>query len=245
VLFRSHVAADFYNKFKPKEWDGYAMLIPGCNGSNVVFTNKAVNTMADWKGMKIRAPGNTGKQMALLGASPVNIPMSDAFDSLTKGVIDGNASAMEAAKTWRLGEACKDLIQTAPCISPNPYNLIMNKDSYNKLPDNVKKIFADVSTDYVELFGLAWNDADMAAWDYLKQMKTTVIEPSDAEMSKWIAAMDPLKQDYVKTMVGKGYTEAEVNGWFSFMNERTAYWLDQQVKLGVKSPIGPTSIRSK
>jgi len=245
AYINGHVAADFFNKFKPKEWDGYQVLVPGCNGAFVTFTNKPVNVMADWKGLKIRAPGNTGKQIALLGASAVNIPMSDAFDSLTKGVIDGNASAMEAAKTWRLGEACKYVVQTAQCISPAPYMLIMNKDSYAKLPDNIKKIFADVSADYVDKFGLAWNDADMDAWAYLKQMKTTVIDPTQDEMNKWIAAVQPLKQDYVKNMVGKGFTEAEVNSWFDYQKTQTDYWLQQQIKAGVKSPIGPAAIRAQ
>jgi len=119
----------------------------------------------------------------------------------------------------------------------------MNKDSYNRLPDNIKKIFADVTDEYIEKFGLAWNDADMAAWNYLKEMKVTVIEPPQDEMNKWIAAMEPLKQDYIKNMVGKGFSEAEVKSWFDFQNERIAYWTDQQAKRGIKSPIGPASIR--
>jgi len=243
AFITGHVADDFYNQFKPKEWDDFVVLAPGGNSAFVTFSTKPVNTLADFEGLKIRAPGNTGKQVQALGASAISIPMGDAFDSLTKGVIDGASCAMEAAKTWRLGEACQYLVQTSQAISPAVYLLIMNKESYDRLTPEIQEVFMEVSAEYVDKFALAWNDADMEAWEYCEEMNINVLDLTAAEMDKCMESMDPLKAQYVQNMVGLGYTESEVNSWFDFLQTRIDYWLQQQIQRGIKSPVGPAEIR--
>ena len=200
--------------------------------------------MEDFKGLKMRAPGSTGKQMQALGASPVNIPMGDAFDSLSKGVIDGNVSSMEAAKTWRLAEACQYLVQTWPVISPACYMLIMNKDSYNSLPADIKAIFDKAGSDWVDKQALAWNEADMVSWQYCKQLNIKVIDLSPEEIGKMTQAMVPFKEQYIQDMVKKGFAETEVKSWFDFLKNRIDFWVKKQVERGIKSPVGPSEIRA-
>jgi TRAP-type C4-dicarboxylate transport system substrate-binding protein len=244
AFITGHVADDFYNQFKPKEWNDFKILVPGGNSAFVTFSTKPVNKLEDFKGMKVRAPGSTGKQMQALGAAPVNMPMGDAFDGLTKGVIDGNVSSMEAAKTWRLAEACQYLIQTWAVIAPAGYFLIMNKDSYNNLPPNIQTIFNQVSADYVDKFALAWNEADMVSWEYCKQLKIKVIDPSQEEVNRWAQAMAPFKEQYIQDMVKRGFSQSEIESWFAFLKTRIDYWLKQQVQRGIKSPVGPPEIRA-
>jgi TRAP-type C4-dicarboxylate transport system substrate-binding protein len=244
AFITGHVVDDFYNQFKPKEWNDFKMLAPGGNSAFVLFANKAVNKLEDFKGLKVRAPGNTGRQMQALGAAPVNMPMGDAFDGLTKGVIDGAVSALEAAKTWRFGEATKYLVQTWAVISPAAYFLIMNKDSYNKLPPNIQKIFDEVSADYVDKFALAWNEADMVSWQYCKERKMTVIDPTPEEINRWTQAMTPFIEQYVQDMGKRGFSQSEVQSWFTYLKTRIDYWLKQQVQRGIKSPVGPKEIRA-
>jgi TRAP-type C4-dicarboxylate transport system substrate-binding protein len=199
AFITGHVSDDFYKQFKPKEWDEYKVLSPGGNSAFVLFSTKPVSKLEDFKGLKLRAPGNTGKQVQALGGSPVNIPMGDTFDSLSKGVIDGNISALEAAKTWRLAEACQYLVQTWSVFSPACYMLIMNKDSYNNLPADIKAIFDQVSADWVDKQALAWNEADMASWQYCKQLNIKVIDPASEEIGRWTQAMVPFREQYVRT----------------------------------------------
>ncbi len=244
AFITGHVVNDFYNQFKPKEWNDLKMLTPGGNSAFVLFANKPVNKLEDFKGLKIRAPGNTGRQMQALGAAPVNMPMGDTFDGLTKGVIDGTVSALEAAKTWRFGEATKYVVQTWAVISPAAYFLVMNKDSYNKLPPNIQTIFDMVSADYVDKFALAWNEADMVSWQYCKERKMTVIDPTPEEVNRWTQAMSPFIEQYVQGMVKRGFSQSEVQSWFSYLKTRIDYWLKQQVQRGIKSPVGPKEIRA-
>ena len=54
----THVANDFYNKFKPKEWDTYHdVLLFTTSPVNVIQTvSKPVKALEDLKGMKIGEP---------------------------------------------------------------------------------------------------------------------------------------------------------------------------------------------
>ena len=54
------------------------------------MTAKPVKTMADLRGLKLRAPTRlTNKFIAMLGATPVSMPVPQVGDALSKGVIDG------------------------------------------------------------------------------------------------------------------------------------------------------------
>ena len=52
--------------------------------------NKQIKVMADFKGLKMRAPTRqTNKLLGALGATPVAMPLPALGDALSKGVVDG------------------------------------------------------------------------------------------------------------------------------------------------------------
>jgi TRAP-type transport system periplasmic protein len=74
----THVANDFYDKFKPKEWETYHVLMLSTSPPNVLQTlSKPVKTLDELKGMKIRAQGRLGDIVKALGAVPLPIEMVD------------------------------------------------------------------------------------------------------------------------------------------------------------------------
>ncbi|MGB0749630.1 MAG: TRAP transporter substrate-binding protein [Magnetospiraceae bacterium] len=50
--------------------------------------NKEINTLEDYKGLKIRMPGLGGEVLNRLGATPVSLPGGEIFPSLQSGAID-------------------------------------------------------------------------------------------------------------------------------------------------------------
>lgn len=66
------------------------MMVPGGTSGLQMggWFKKPVDSVADLKGLKIRAPGITGEVFKLLGATPVSMPGSEAFTSMQSGVID-------------------------------------------------------------------------------------------------------------------------------------------------------------
>ena len=66
------------------------MSVPGGTSDYQMggWFNKAVDSVADLQGLKIRAPGVTGEVFRLLGATPVSMSGSEIFTSMQSGVID-------------------------------------------------------------------------------------------------------------------------------------------------------------
>jgi TRAP-type C4-dicarboxylate transport system substrate-binding protein len=239
----SQVANDFYNTFRPKEWDDVRVLWMNTSNPSLMITKKPVRRLEDLKGLTIRAPGIVGYTVKALGATPAPTPMMEVYDAMAKGVIDGVNTPFETLKTFRFAEVVK--YTTASWQTGNVYYfyVVMNKNSYKKLPPDIKEIFDELCGEYKERYALFWNVIDFYGKDFAIEKGVEIIELSDEEAARWKKAAEPVIEDYVKDMVGKGYTEAEVRGWLTFIGERMDYWTAKQIQLGIKSPTGPAAIR--
>mgnify|MGYP001824379240 FL=1 len=73
--------------------------------ANIIHSKKPVNSVADFKGMKLRVPGGmVAEVFQSFGASTVSLPGSDIFPALEKGSIDA-ADYVGPAVNWELGIA--------------------------------------------------------------------------------------------------------------------------------------------
>lgn len=67
-------------------------LIPNAGGNSGTqmggWFNKEINSVADFKGLKMRMPGLGGEVIQRLGAIPVNLPGGEIFGALQSGAID-------------------------------------------------------------------------------------------------------------------------------------------------------------
>ena len=102
---------EYYNKFKPKEFDGTKVMYLHGHGPGLIHSKKAVNKLEDLKGMKIRCTGMASKIAGALGATPVAMPMGETYDSLSRGVVDGSMAPQEALLGWKWGEVVKFTIE--------------------------------------------------------------------------------------------------------------------------------------
>ena len=77
--------------------------------------DKPVKTLADFKGLKMRAPTRqTNKLLASLGASPVGMPLPAIADAVSKGTIDGFLLPWEVIPSVKLQEMVKFHSETDP-----------------------------------------------------------------------------------------------------------------------------------
>ena len=101
----THVANDFYDRFKPKEWNDYYPLMFSTSPPAVLQTiAKPVRTLEEMKGLKIRATGRIGDLVKDLGATPMPVEMVDLYEALRRRVIDGNIGdvVFGSAYCWRV-----------------------------------------------------------------------------------------------------------------------------------------------
>jgi len=88
-----------------------------------------------------------------------------------------------------------------------------------------------------------WNAVDFAGKEYGVEKGVEFIELSRDEVARWRAAVEPVIDTYIKTMVGKGHSEAEVKGWIKFLRDRIDFWTKKQMAFRITSPAGPPEIK--
>lgn len=232
----NEIMNDFYNKFKPKEFDDYKVLWFHACAPSVIISTKPVRKLEDMKGLTFRAPGRFGDVIKALGGTPAPTPIMETYDAIAKGVIDGVFTPYETLKTFKFAEVAKYVTDTTfigPCY---PFYVVMNKKSYQKVPADLKDILDELSGEYRERYALMWNAIEFPGKAFGKEKGVEYIELPAEEKARWKQAVQPVIEGYVKDMVSKGYKETEVRAWFKYINERTAWLTERQKFYQIRFP---------
>lgn len=174
---------------------------------------KPVRGMADLRGLKLRAPTRlTNKFIAMLGATPVSMPVPQVGDALSKGVIDGAVVPYEVVPSVKLQELAKFHSETdpaEPAFYTSTFVFAMNKAKYESLPADLKKVIDNNSGIALSgQIGKAFLQADMEG-KKLTARNTHNVIPA-AELATWKVLGNKLAADWVKEMDGKGLPGAKL-----------------------------------
>ena len=174
---------------------------------------KPVKTLADLRGQKLRAPTRlTNKFIAMLGATPVSMPVPQVGDALSKGVIDGAVVPYEVVPSVKIQELVKYHSETdpkEPAFYTSTFVFAMNKAKYESLPANLKKVIDDNSGQALSgQIGKAFQQADQESKKLTTGNATNVIPAS--ELAQWKAIGNKLATDWVVEMNAKGLDGARM-----------------------------------
>ncbi|MCX5807096.1 MAG: TRAP transporter substrate-binding protein [Proteobacteria bacterium] len=224
-----HVANDFYSKYKPKEFDKYQVIMLSTSPINVVQTvKKPVNTPEDVKGLKLRGTGRLGDIVKAFGGTPIPVSTPEMYDSLKKGVIEGALLPLETLKGFKTGEVMRYSTASWRVGSAYCFYVVMNKQKWASLPPDVQKTITEFSKEFTERWTVEWNNIDIEGKEYFLKQGGKIIPLNEVENSKWIAAAQPVIEDYKKDLTSKGFKAAEIDGWIKFVKERIEYWTKQE-----------------
>lgn len=125
-----------------KEFERVQLVGYWSNSPNVLFMrDKPVRSLKDIAGLKIRVPSrNAGLIVESWGATPVSMPVTEVYNSMQTGVIDGAFIDGTATFAFKLSEVTK-YITMGMDSSISSFFVIMNKDVFRELtPDQQKAI---------------------------------------------------------------------------------------------------------
>jgi TRAP-type C4-dicarboxylate transport system substrate-binding protein len=95
-----------------RELSGLTILaIQGGTLPGVLTRTRAVSTLTDLRGLRLRAPTELLDVLRDLGADPVNMPMGDVYSALAKGVLDGVIAPADTLKSLHFAEVAKHFWQ--------------------------------------------------------------------------------------------------------------------------------------
>ena len=168
-----------------------------------------VAKLEDMKGLKLRGPTRivTG-MLADLGATAIGIPVPAVPEALSKGVIDGAVIPWEVTVPLKVPE----LVSThtgfsgAHGLYAATMVLVMNKDSYAGLPDDLQAVIdANAGIETAALFGRAMDGGDEVGRKQARDRGNTIRMLDSAETARWKAAAQPTINEWIAEMDGKGH----------------------------------------
>jgi TRAP-type C4-dicarboxylate transport system substrate-binding protein len=193
-----------YKKLRPKEFDETrVMYMQSTPPMRLFMKNKPVNKMEDIKGVKLRATGNSARFVELLGGAPVGLPITDTYDAVSKGIVDGVLVSFEALKPFKLGEVVKFGIVFQNSYATAGY-VVMNKQKWESISPEDQKIIEAINEEWAEKQAKLWDVLDDDGKNFLLQQGGKLGTLSPEEDARWSKAVAPMLDEYVKSMKAKG-----------------------------------------
>lgn len=202
---------EYYRKFKPAEFNDTHILYMHGHGPGFFNIKKETSNFDDVKGLRIKSTGTSAEIVKSVGATPVAMPLPETYDSLSKGILDGVLLPIEAMKGWKFGELLKTTFKNYGAAYTMGQFVTMNKQKWDSLPDDIKKVFEEVSAEWVDKQGKQWDALDREAEEYLAKMEgyKIVTVPPEVEAATR-EKVKPMLDDYVQKMKAKGLPGDEV-----------------------------------
>ena len=185
-----------------KEYADTKVLFMFTTGPGVLHTReKSIPNPDALKGLRMRNPAAiAGQVLQKSGARNVSMPAPEAYESMQRGVIDGTAFPWEAMQVFRLNELAKH--HTDVPIYSTIFVTAMNQRTYDRLPDDLKKVIDDHS-------GPEWQQKAAAVFDALDVEGRTAAQKAGNEIitvenpmqdPAWGPVLTSVVDDYLATM---------------------------------------------
>jgi TRAP-type C4-dicarboxylate transport system substrate-binding protein len=205
----SLVLWDLYEKYKPKEFEDVVVLTMFTSAPSNIMSKVPVKSLADMKGLELRASGGASKVLGKLGATPVSMPMPETPEALQKGIVKGLLSSFDVLKDFNFAEECRH--QTVTNFQVYPFAVIMNKDSWNKLPGYIKLNISDLAREHSIWTGDYLDKHVNESLEWSKEKYDIAIHElpaaDKAEIDKRLA---PMVEDWKKMAKEKGLPAEQI-----------------------------------
>lgn len=149
--------AEDYKDLKP-------LLVHVHAGNAIHLREKAVRSVADLKGLKLRTPSRTGAWLIeAWNAEPVGMPVPALPQALSKGVVDGALVPFEIVPPLKLQDLTRYSVEGADGsrFGASVFIYAMNKARYEALPADLKAVIdANAGAAIAEEMGVVWDSVE-------------------------------------------------------------------------------------
>ncbi|MGL6063989.1 MAG: sialic acid TRAP transporter substrate-binding protein SiaP [Fusobacteriaceae bacterium] len=171
------------------------ILSQGYNGTRQTTSNRAINSIDDMKGLKLRVPkAEANLEFAKLsGASATPMAFSEVYLALQTNAVDGQENPLSAIRAQKFYEVQKYLALTNHIINDQLY--IVSNDAMKKLPEDLKKIVKEEAIKAAKYHTELFVKEEASAIEFFKSQGVTVTTPDLIPFKK---SMQPFYDKYVK-----------------------------------------------
>ena len=203
---------DLLDPYLLPEYEGTKVIaLWGAEDAGLMTRGKSIRSLDDLKGMRMRAPSAAqAKQLEVMGAVPIAMPITELYPGLERGVIDGAMVPFSVILDFRLGEVAKSYTIPGPLFGRSSFLVAMNKKKYDSLSPTARAAIDKLSGRQLSI---------KATEVYLKRTaqgvdsvrgKAEVIQLSADEQKRISNVLRPIIADWIKESEAKGIPAREM-----------------------------------
>ncbi len=205
---------DYVQKNAMDEYKDVHVLALHTHGPGLFHTKQPIEGLESLRGMKIRGGTRVVNSMLTqLGATPVGMPVPAVTEALSKGVLDGTTIPWEVAPALKVQELVKNHTTFAGdrALYVTTFVVAMNKNAYNKLPPDLKKIIDDNSgVEFSAMIARTQDVGDDVGRDLAIKAGNKITTLDMAETQRWRRTAAAVESDWIKEMQAKGVDGARL-----------------------------------
>ena len=167
------------------------------SGARSVYAKKAVRTLADTKGMKIRVqPSDLWVAVAnAMGANATPMPTAEVYTALKTGLIDAAENNIPSYEGFKHYEAVKVYSHTEHSMAPEM--LVISKVVFDKMTPADQAMFRAAAKESVTFQRQKWDEQEAKALDIVLKAGSTIVK--DVDKKSFQAAMQPVYTKFINT----------------------------------------------
>jgi len=175
-----------------------------------VISRKPIKSLADAKGVKIRAIGVVlHKIFKEAGFIPVTLPATEAYDAVSRGVVDAIIALPDTTYKFKWYEVCKYWTRTGILGSIVAYGISINLNVWNKLPTDVQEVMDRVGSELTDRYPTLLFEENKRYEKIFRDAGVKFYELPLADQEAWRKKVARSSfEDYVKKMEKTGYPNA-------------------------------------
>lgn len=192
---------------KADEHKGVVVLAMFAQGPQALFnTKRAINTAADFKGMKIRVGTNmTGEILQALGAIPILKPATEVYELLSSGVADGVTWPKESPAAFKVPPLLKHMTVFPGGLSNASFAYIVNPAKWSQVSETDRNsILLLAGENLARRSGKAWDAADATGLKPLQEARVEIKSASPRLIAEVKQRTAGLEQAWIKSAGTKG-----------------------------------------
>jgi TRAP-type C4-dicarboxylate transport system substrate-binding protein len=207
----SVVLWNLYKKYLLNEYKDVKVLWLFCHGPGQLHTvNKEVRNLEDLKGLRIRVGDPVlAKALEMLGAVPVMGTVNEGYALIKEGKADGTVIPWNGCYDFKYYELCR--YHTIINMYTLPFFVVMNKEKYEALPADIKKMIDETSGEEMAVMtGRALDDEDSRVRKMAQDRGDFIYTLPKQELERWKKLTMPVGDSWVEEMKKKGLPGQEV-----------------------------------
>jgi len=171
-----------------------------------------VTSLAELAGKKIRVGGNvTGEIMQTLGATPVQLPPTEAQQAMSRGVADGITFPTESIEFFKITPSVASSTRIPGGLYTDTFWLAFNQATWDSLSDDQKAAVEKHSGMAIAtLAGWAWTNGDTLGRAALDANDMVWNELPEADVEEVKSRLAVLEERWIEEANGKGLPAEEI-----------------------------------